>query len=146
MARAGFAPGLPTGPPRDPGVPPRYWVLQQDGARDHRARWRGPDALPLHRETSQSFLDQATAEHFVYRKPKKGKGRGKWTWELKSEGRPNHYGDTVFSVYAIADMKNARTLLARDVLAARRSALKHPTPTAGVRMPDGRPFLATQRR
>jgi hypothetical protein len=50
-------------------------------------------------------------------------------------------------VYAIADMKNARTLLPRDVLAARRSALQQPKPAAaGVRMPDGRAFLATQRR
>jgi hypothetical protein len=36
----------------------------------------GPGTLHFHRETSQAYLDQVTAEHYVYRKPKKGKGRG----------------------------------------------------------------------
>jgi hypothetical protein len=37
----------------------------------------GPGTLHLHRETSRAYLDQVTAEHYVYRKPKKGRGRGK---------------------------------------------------------------------
>jgi hypothetical protein len=45
-------------------------------------------------------------------------------------------------------MKNARTLPKREVVAARRSALAgQPKPAAGgVRMPDGRPPFATNRR
>jgi hypothetical protein len=45
-------------------------------------------------------------------------------------------------------MKNCRTLPPREVLAARRSALAGPPKAAGggVRMPNGRPFFATNRR
>ena len=109
----------------------------------------GPGTLHLHRESSRAYRDQVTAEHYVYRKPKKGRGRGKWSWEPKAEGRPNHYGDTLFGVYAIADMKNCRTLPAREVLAARRSALAgqpKPAGAGGVRTPDGLSFLAVNRR
>ena len=109
----------------------------------------GPGTLHLHRETSQAYLDQVTAEHYVYRKPKKGRGRGKWSWEPRAEGRANHYGDTLVGAFAIADMKNARTLPKREVLAARRSQLQQQqqSPAAGgIRMPDGRSFLSINRR
>ena len=70
-----------------------------------------------------------------------------WNWERKTDGQANHYGDTLVGVYAIASMKNCRTLPAREVLAARRSALQQAKPTGGgVRMPDGRSFFATNRR
>ena len=111
----------------------------------------GPGTLHLHKSTSQAYLDQVTAEHYVYRRPKKGRGRGKWTWETKSEGKANHYLDTLVGAIAIADMKNVRGLGSRDVLEARRSAVQQQKQDAGggagggVRMPDGRPFLATRR-
>jgi hypothetical protein len=109
----------------------------------------GPGTLHLHRETTQAYLDQITAEAYVYRKPKKGRGRGLWCGEPKAEGRANHYGDTLFGAFAIADMKNCRTLPKREVLAARLSQLRQQQQKpagGGVRMPDGRSFLATQRR
>ena len=58
-------------------------------------------------------------------KQEQGRGKGKWSWELRTEGWANHYGDTLFGVYAIADMKNCRTLPAREVLAARRRMEGH---------------------
>ena len=135
--------------PRDPPVPPEHRPFRGEAPRPVQAPRRRPGTPHLHRETSQAYLDQVTAEHYVYRKPKKGRGKGKWSWEPKAEGRANHYGDTLVGVFAIADMKNCRTLPAREVLAARRSALagqaKAPA-AAGVRMPDGRSFLAVSRR
>jgi len=63
------------------------------------------------------------------------------------EGRANHYGDTLFGAFAIADMKNRRTLPAREVLAARRSALASPPKAAGRNANAGRAFVfATNRR
>jgi hypothetical protein len=109
----------------------------------------GPGTLHLHRVTTQAYLDQVTAEAYVYRKPKKGRGRGKWSWEPKAEGRAIHYGDTLLGAFAIADMKNCRTLPKREVLRARQSQLQQQQgkpPAAGVRMPDGRSFLAINRR
>ena len=93
----------------------------------------GPGTLHLNRQTTQA-LDQAIAEHYVYRRPKKGRGKGKWTWETRSEGKANHYGDTIVGAFAVADMKNVRGLATREVLAAERSQLEQqrhkPNPAA----------------
>ena len=114
----------------------------------------GPGTFHLHRETERAYLDQATAEQYVYHRPKK-KAKGRWVWEVKAEGRANHYGDTLFGAFAIADIKNFRLLQPREVVKARRSMetrLREQQQRGaggaaggGVRMPDGRPFLATRR-
>ncbi len=106
----------------------------------------GPATLHLHKQTAQAYLDQVTAEHYVYRRPKK-KARGKWVWEPKSEGKANHYLDCLVGVFALADIKNCRHLASREVFEAMKSqpAGSSSADTRGTRMPDGRRFLSTQR-
>lgn len=108
----------------------------------------GPATVHLHQKTTQAYLDQITAEHYVYQRNKK-KGRRKWSWQLKAEGKANHYLDCMVGVFAIADMKNCRTLPSRQVLVARRSQQTGSQSMiaggGGFRGPDGRPFLASRR-
>jgi phage terminase large subunit GpA-like protein len=109
----------------------------------------GPGTLHLHRETTQAFLDQATAEEYVPLRKKKA-AKAKYGWQLKVEGRANHYLDVLVGILFMADRFNARLLPTRDAMRARVSQQAAETSTAqrtgGIRMPDGRPFLATRRR
>ena len=97
------------------------------------------------------LLDPVTASTTSNRKPKKGHGgKGKWTWETKTEGKPNHYLDTLVGASAIADMKNYRALASREVLFARRSQVQQqranpPAAAGGIKTPDRRSFFANRR-
>lgn len=68
-------------------------------ARMMKAPLDGPNAWHLHRQIGEEYMKQVTAEHFVLSTDKKT-GRKKWTWKLKSSGRPNHLFDT--EVYQLA--------------------------------------------
>ncbi len=117
-----------------------YNLYQREG--------HGPGTFHFHRETTQGFLDQATSEEYVPLKRKK-QSKAKYAWQLKTEGRRNEGLDIIVGLLFMADRLNAKLLPTREVLRARAS---NPLPATtsgtggGIRMPDGRPFLATRRR
>jgi len=106
----------------------------------------GPGTIHFHRETSQAFLEQITAEHYQFQKPRRRGARGKWVWSLKVDGRDNHYLDCLVGLYCMADMRIFRNLPTRQQEQAQLSQLRQPATPGGLRTPDGRPFFATQRR
>jgi phage terminase large subunit GpA-like protein len=104
----------------------------------------GPGTLHLHRECKQGYLEELTSEHYVFRKGKK-KTKGRWTWEPKVDGRPNHGLDQLVGLFFLADYFNARLLPTRETVqkSAARARDKTDRPTGGgYRKPDGRPWIS----
>jgi len=107
----------------------------------------GAGALHFHRETSDDFLKQATAEEYVRLNNKK-RSKPTYGWRLKSDGMPNHMLDVLVGLYFMADRANSRLLPTRDVMlanASRPMTLSGPSGAGGIRKPDGRPWIPGRR-
>lgn len=106
-----------------------------------------PGTMHLHGATAEEFFRQFTAEELTWERKKKLK-RSIQVWKPKREGLPNHYLDCTVYAFALADVMNYRSLKPKEFTeAARRERLEKAEKfkQGGMRMPDGRPYLVTQR-
>lgn len=62
-----------------------------------------PGAWHLHRDTTQEYVDHLTSEHLA----PKGNGRA-YTWQPRSEGRPNHLLDCETYILALSEALEQR--------------------------------------
>lgn len=81
----------------------------------------------LHRETGQDYLDHLTSEHL---RPKRS-NKKVFTWQLRTEGRPNHYLDCEAGIQALITILEERGELSI-------TGLRPTDPTAGVFTPGVR--------
>lgn len=75
----------------------------------HKNEWH------LHKETTEDYMRQFTAEQKIWERVKGKRGRKKLVWRPKVEGRPNHYLDCEVYGLAVADMISVPYLTEEDL-------------------------------
>lgn len=107
-------------------------VPQPDGTLQDEPLWA------LNDQDDPDYARQMASEHKVLLR--RGRTRPAERWVKKTSGAANHYWDAEYMQFALAHV--ARVDLLRPVP---RQPEEPPPPPRGITMPDGRPFLITNR-
>ena len=101
-----------------------------------------PGCVHLHRDTTDDFCQQLTAESLVWKNVTVRKvTRRVKVWEPKTAHTPNHYLDAMVYLLALADLRGVLTLQP-----PKPQSTTATSETAGrFKTTDGRPFLVTER-
>jgi len=112
--------------------------------RHARAAPGDPEYWALHRDATDDYCEQFCSEHHVMKLVTVNRSkRMAAVWDLKHVGAANHYLDCEVYAVALADFSGA-FYLQPELPRPPRPEPQRET-GGGIRMPDGRPFLITQR-